>query len=338
MNKPHPLSRLALNSASADPETFGHFCVALNAAQDGAAPEWVELIPAGELVIGLDGRKWIMTDAQKVVDASNALIRTDGDSPIDKEHLMFLRDGDGEAYGWVKEYRLAANGSIEGRVEWTDLGIEAVSRKHYRFVSVAFDFDYNTMEVMVVKGGGLTNRKNLRVAALNNTQPNTEENMDPKLMAALGLVPTGDQAKDTAAALNAIQQLQSAHATALNAQKDLVPRADLQTALNAKDALQAKIDQINADTFKAKVETAVNAAVVAGKVTPGTKQYHLDTIKTPEALNSFEATYGKAPALMPEAAAAPDGSPDEQTALNAAELEIAAVFGNTAEDLKKYGK
>lgn len=161
--------------------------------------------------------------------------------------------------------------------------------------------------------------------------------MDPKIMAALGLTPTGDPAKDLAAALNAVQKLHNDHATALNAQKDLVPRADLQTALNAKEAAEGKLQKMEADQFAAKVSTAVNAAVSAGKVTPGTKQYHLDTIKSQEALNRFEETYGKAPAVVPDGQTAPTGAPDTAQALNAEEKAIADLFGNSADDLKKYG-
>lgn len=336
MNTRNPLVATALNAAD-EPENRGRICVALNAAADGSVPEWAELIPAGQLVIGLDGRNWIMPDAQRVVDDSNAYIKDDLQGAVlDKEHMTQLHEFGGPAFGWFKEYRLNAAGGIEARVDWTDLGTEAVKKRHYRFISVVFDYDIDSREILQITGGGLTNKNNLRVSALNKQNP-TEEHMDPKLMEALGLTPTGDQAKDLAAALNAIQTLKTDHATALNAQRDLVPRADLQTALNAKDALQQKLDKIESDAFDAKVESALNAAVKAGKITPATKEYHKGTIKTPEALNAFEATYGKAPAIVDGEGRAPDGSPEEKTALNAAEKQIGDAFGNSEEDLKKHG-
>ena len=325
----------ALNAAESTPD--GRICVALNATADGNVPEWAELIPPGQLVLGLDGRNWILPNAQQVIDTSNAYVQIEGRGAVlDEEHKTQLREFGGPAFGWFEEYRLNAAGGIEARINWTDLGIEAVKKRHYRFISVVFDYDYDSREIIQIVGGGLTNKNNLRVPALNNKQT-MEEPMDPKLMAALGLTPSGDPTKDLTAALNAIQKLHNDHTTALNAQKDLVPRADLQTALNAKEAAETKLKEIEAGNFKAKVETAVNAATTAGKVSPATKQYHLDTIKTAEALNRFEETYGKAPPLVPEGSTAPTGSPEEQPALNAVEKSIGDVFGNSADDFKKYG-
>ena len=336
--KPNPSRRkTAVALCASESDTHGRICVALNAASDGQVPEWAELIPPGQLVLGIDGRNWIMPDARKVADASNAYVKEEGRGAVlDEEHKTQLREFGGPAFGWFEEYRLNAAGGIEGRIDWTDLGKDAVQKRHYRFISVVFDYDLDTLEIIQVVGGGLTNKNNLRVSALNTKNP-TEENMDPKLMAALGLTPTGDQVSDLAAALNAIQQLKTDHSTALNAQKDLVPRADLQTALNARDDLQQKLDKIESDAFGAKVETALNAAVKAGKITPATREYHKGTIKDAEALNAFESTYGKAPAIIKEESVAPEGSPEETTALNAAEKSIGDAFGNSADDLKRYG-
>jgi phage I-like protein len=261
-------------------------------------------------------------------------------APLDESHATQLSQQH-PACGWFEEYRVNSAGAIEAKVDWTELGRGFVSRKEYRFISAAFDYDIETREILCCIGGGLTNAHNLRVPALNRTKQ--EGTMDPKVLAALGITPTGDAAKDTAAALNAIQALQTERTTALNAAQapsldKFVPRADYDTALNRATAAEGKLTKIETDGFRARVETAVNAAVKAGKVCPSTKQHHLDMIKDDTALNSFESTYGKAPALVSEAPSGSDVPPENPgTALNSTDKTVAALMGVSEDDLKTYG-
>lgn len=332
----NPMKRVAL--CAAEPNERARICVALN-APSGDVPEWVVLIPPGPLVQGYDNRSWTMPDAEAVVTASNSWAKSMG-APLDECHATQLQSK-APACGWFEEYRVAENGAIEARVDWTDLGRGFVSRKEYRFISAAFDYDIETREILCCIGGGLTNAHNLRVPALN--QPKKEQDMNPKVLAALGITPTGDVAKDLTFALNAIQQLKDDKATALNAAQSpslekFVPRADYDTALNRATKAEEKLQQIETDGFKTKVETAVNAAVKAGKVAPATKQYHLDTIKDETALNSFESTYGKAPSVVDENPAGKDTPPpDSSTALNETDKTVASLMGVSEEDLKEYG-
>jgi len=344
MNSQKPSSRkIAVALCHAQPSAHESICVALNAVK-GAVPEWVELIPPGTVIQGRDQRTWTITNPEELLGTSKNHASGNG-AVLDLEHATHLRAGYGEpapACGWFTDYRVAANGAIEAQVDWTDLGRGYVERREYRFISVVFDYDPESRDILVITGGGLTNNKNLRVSALNHQQPTQENEMDQKLMEALGLTPTGDQAKDLASALNAVQTLKSEKQTALNAAQNpptdkFVPQADYQTALNRAETAEGKLQQQKEAGFKTKVETAVNHAVETGKVAPATKDYHIGSIKTEEALNAFEGTYGKAPAVVPEGTQAPTGSPESDTALNQAETEMADTFGHSAEDLKKYG-
>lgn len=56
--------------------------VALNAEGD-AAPEWVQLLPAGPSIMARDGRRWRMSNPQGVVAA---FASNNADLPIDYEH------------------------------------------------------------------------------------------------------------------------------------------------------------------------------------------------------------------------------------------------------------
>ena len=94
-------------------------------------------------------------------------------------------------------------------IELNNLGLDAVDNKHYRYASVAFEFDFETLEILFIKGAGLTNNQNLQVQALNNRLPanaganQQEDGMLKALLTALGL--KEDASQETA--LNAIQVL-----------------------------------------------------------------------------------------------------------------------------------
>jgi phage I-like protein len=329
---------LALNSADKgrEPATIS---IALN-AQNGTVPEWVELIPPGPIVKGRDRRMWQMEDSQRVVDASNAWAKANG-APLDVEHATQIKAPQGEpapACGWFAEYRVAANGAIEARVEWTDLGKGYVERREYRFISVAFDYDLGSYEILMIVGGGLTNRKNLSVAALNSETENKEKAMDKELLKALDLPETAT----TAQALNAIQQLKTDRATALNAAQTppldkFVPRADYDTALNRADSAEEKIKEGEANALKADVQTAINAAVEGGKIAPANKGWYEETLTTREALNGFQKMVAAAPKVVAETPAAGGETPEIATALNQSDKAVAAQMGISEDDVKKYG-
>ncbi|MGE4489285.1 MAG: phage protease [Kiritimatiellales bacterium] len=341
MNKPNsddtPLKH-GVALCEANPTDRVRVCVAIN-AKDGNVPDWVVLIPPGPLVQGIDGRSWTMPDGQAVAEASNSWAKTQG-APLDEAHSTQLSTK-APACGWFEEYRVASNGAIEARVDWTDLGRGFVSRREYRFISAAFDYNVDTREILCCIGGGLTNSHNLRVPALN--KPNQEEAMDPKLLAALGLTLIGDPAKDLAAALNAIETLKSEKQTALNAAQTppldkFVPRADYDTAINRAETAENELTTIKENDFTARKETAVNKAVADGKIAPASKDYHLGAIKDETALNSFAVTFGDAAPVISKTPAGSDNPPPAtQTAINAATKEVAEMMGVSEEDIRTYG-
>lgn len=317
-----------------------HCMMALNASGEGGV-RTIPLIPKPHddgTVPGRDGRYWKMLDLPAVLTASAEYIAEYG-APLDEGHKMFINAEGAPAFGWFQSFSEGSDGAISGQCELTDLGAAAIDNKHYRFASVVFDFDLDTLEILVIRGAGLTNKQNLQVPALNNQQPPKEDEMNPKLLAALGITPSGDDAKDLTFALNAIEALAADKATALNAAKTMVPKADYDTVNTALNAAKDKLKQIEEAGFAEKRATAINSAVEAGKVSPASKPYWEKTLTTAEALNSFETDFvAKAPVLTPEQTAPTGELPNGGTALNAAEKELGDVFGNSAEDLAKYGE
>lgn len=302
-------------------------------------PDWIELLPAGPEIKGRDGRSWRLDNPQAIIAAFLA----DGkDMPVDIEHATELKAPKGDsapAVGWIKTLEVR-NGSMWGRVEWTNDGGFTVSERQYRYISPVFLYDKMTKQILRLTSAALTNQPNLALQALNR-EGQTEHEEEPamkKIYAALGLAETATEVE----ALNAIEKMRGDLATASNRAESpsldkFVPRADYDQALNRASAAELTI----ADLKKAELETAINteieSALAAGKITPATADYHKASCRQDGGLERFKDYVKAAPAIG--ALSGLDGKQPagESTALNAEEAKVAAMFGNSVEDLKKYG-
>jgi len=333
-----PALSLGLNVAGL-PEGCEVLALNFELPSDGSAPEWIELIQAGAQLIGRDGRSWVNDDPQGVVAALNA---RGADLVVDFEHSTELRAPNGQqapAAGWVGGFELRDGGAIWGRVAWTPKGQAAVANREYRYLSPVLIYEKASGRVKSLSSIGLVNKPNLFNQALNHEQPRKEPQMDwKKLLLKLGLAEDATLEQ----ALNALGKLQGDLATALNradtpSLDKFVPRADYDSALaratNAEQTLTAQ--------KKAELETAINseveAAVKAGKVTPATADYHKASCRQEGGLERFRE-FVKAAPVIGDPSNLDGKDPDKGAkALNAEESALAALFGNSAEDLKKYG-
>jgi phage I-like protein len=106
---------------------------------DGAAPEWVQLLPAGERIETQDSRVFSNPNPERIVANFNAL---GIDLPFDFEHGSEVAAPKGQeapASGWIKQLE-NRGGSIWARVEWTERGRAAITSKEYRYVSPAVSY------------------------------------------------------------------------------------------------------------------------------------------------------------------------------------------------------
>lgn len=313
-----------------------------------SAPEWIQLLPGGSAIVGRDGRAWINSAPDGVVSEFVAGAK---DMPLDWEHSTELKAPKGEeapAAGWFKELQVREDGSVWGRIEWTDKGREAVVSKAYRYISPVFVYDTATNLIVKLTSVGLTNRPNLYLPALNREQQQEDVSMSMNaaqfatLLAALGLAATATAEQ----AINHVTKMQGDLATALNhaSQPPLdkfVPKADYDAVL----AKATNAEQKLADQEKATLETAINAeidaALKAGKITPATKDYHVAQCRQEGGLDRFKAFCQAAPTVAADTSSTlSDRRPMSgvESALNAEETQMAAMFGNSAEDIAKYGK
>ena len=329
-----------MSKPSSTPQTkqaFARLTLALN-VEGGAAPEWVELIPAGQQVVGRDGRQWLNDRAADVVTATNARLPL----PLDWEHSTDNRAPLGleaPAAAWIEEVEVRDGGAIWGRVEWTPRGRQQVEGKEYRFLSPGFDFDRATGRIVRLVHAGLTNTPNLVLTALNREErlditreKETPLNLAERLREAFGLAADADDD----AIIAAVNQ-----ARAVNRPVDLAvyaPRTELATAVNRATSAEAERDTLKAEKTEAAIEAAINGALDAGKIVPASADTYRALCRTQGGLEQFTALA----ATLPILAGAADSRAREkvetganQTKLSEAERAVCRALGQSDDDFLK---
>lgn len=326
---------LALNSAVENCDV-----IALNfelAAVGDAPPPEMMLIPPGLRVEGRDGRAWNNPNPQGIVDffAERGL-----DIPIDIEHATELKGPKGEpapAAAWCRSLSARPDGSVWAKIEWTPPGTELIINRQYRYYSPAIVFDRQTMNIVGIKSVGLTNTPNFTVPALNSEHNKKESNMNlVALLAALGLASTATFDE----ALNSISKMRGDLDTALNHAKappldKFVPKADYDLALNRANDAEGKLKAHEKATLETAINTEIDAALKAGKITPATKEYHVAQCRQEGGLDRFKAFCQAAPSVAADTKLDTKKVDGQDTALNAEEKAVCIAMGISEEEYLK---
>lgn len=260
----------------------------------GSAPEWIQLVPAGEFR-GADGRgPFCLKDAARVIAAS---MPDGGRLAIDENHSTDLAAKDGRpapARGWIVALEAREDG-IWGRVEWTAAGRALLEDRAYRGISPVFLHTKDGGEVVKLLRAAITNDPNLtQLATLHHQQQEPSVDL-ARLRQALGLAADADETAILAAigasrtALTAHTQQRSALATVLGiADPAQATDAQVLTALQARVAdsgdaatlratvtgLQAQVTTLQQGHARERAVAAVDAAIRAGKPIPATLRDH----------------------------------------------------------------
>lgn len=314
-----------------------HTTIAFNfELTEGQLPDWLLLVPAGQFS-GRDGRTWINAQPDQVVFAFQANQR---DIVVDLEHAAELKAPQGEpapAQAWITALE-NRDGAIWGRVEYTDPGRALIESRQYRYYSPAFHFDSGGV-IWSMASVGLTNKHNLYLPALNNEGDHA---MKLALAIALALGLNHETASEDDA-VAAIKKLQAERETALNAQKvpDLnlyVPRADYDLQLQKASNAQQQLDQVNQRQKDAEITAEVDAAVKAGKVAPASRDVYLAICRQDGGLENFRKLVDAAPVIAKDSGLDDQDPAQGQVALNGEMAQVAALFGNSADDINTFGK
>lgn len=312
---------------------------------DGTVPDWVELIPAGPEIIGQDGRRWLHDRPQDVVSNS----RIGRDLPLDWEHSTEVKAPKGEkadAAAWIVDLEVRAN-ALWGKLEWTEDGRNSVAKRKYRYLSPVFLFERESGRIVRLKSAGLTNSPNLSLTALNregaHPGPNPSEDRPMKLAEAirkaLGLAEDATEEH----AVTAINQMKQDRDTAMNRAESpsldkFVPRGDYNAALERATNAEQKLADQQKQSLEGEIDTAINQALEDGKITPATADYHKAQCRQEGGLERFKDYVKAAPVIADKSDLdGKDPNRDKDTALNAEQQKIAGMFGNSAEDIAKYG-
>lgn len=144
----------------------------------GTVPEWVHILPLGQIE-GRDGRRFALPDPAAVVEA---FARNGADLPVDYEHQAdnpaAKASGPIPAAGWIKALKATAEG-VFARIDWTDRARDMIAAKEYRYISPVIVYDRATRQVGRISGAGLVHRPNLQLQALN-AQDMTGAPMQPQ--------------------------------------------------------------------------------------------------------------------------------------------------------------
>lgn len=305
--------------------------------QDGTVPEWVELIPAGQ-VVGRDGRAWNNHQPQGILDAFAALAM---DLPVDLEHSTELKAPKGEpapAAGWIKALEMR-DGAIWGRVEWNPIGKDLVGSRQYRYLSPVILYQKDSGLIAGLTSVALTNRPNLNLQALNHQTGTMDPKENPMLqavLAALGLPENATQEQ----ALAKVGGLQSDLATAANRAENpsltkFVPRSDYDAALTRATNAEQSLTAIKQEKLDGEIETAINGALKEGKITPATVDYHKAQCGQEGGLQRFADFCKAAPAIGEASGLDGKKPPEDGKALNADERTLCERLGITEDEYRK---
>lgn len=296
--------------------------VALATTDLAPVPDWVQLTPPGPRLQGRDGRAWDLLDPAFVVAAFN---RGGVDLPVDMEHATELKAPKGEpapAVGWINAMDVR-EGAVWARVAWTEAGREAVANRAYRYMSPVLMALKSNNQVVAIASAALTNRPNLALAALNSQTPETP--MDPRLTAALNLADDAEPDAVVAAVNSLVAQVASPDITRW------VPASEYNAALNRAAAAETALGAQAKAQREADITAAVDAAVVAGKITPAVREYYLDACRAEGGLEKFRTFVAAAPTIAPASGLGAADPAKADTALTADEAKIAAACGVSAE-------
>jgi len=310
--------------------------VELNNRQ-GNVPEWCAIFPAPDAdgwVQGVDGRRFHLRDPEAVLRLTR---ERNAKLALDYNHgseLLAPKGHEAPAAGWFTDFRIAADGSIEAKLEPTERARNAIAAKEYRYLSPVPVLNKQTREVLFFSSVGLTPKPNFHALALNHedthqADPIMNEEQLKELCRALGIPETSS----VEAVLKAAKAAKETNAAATPSLEKFVPRADYdavtERALNAEKALKAK----EAEALEAEINTEIEAATKAGKITPATADFYRETCRAEGGLEKFRAFIKDAPAIGD--ASKLDGKQppsDTSTELNAEERAVCEQMGICEEE------
>jgi phage I-like protein len=299
-----------------------------------AAPEWIELLPAG-VFYGRDGRGPFRLDDPAAVIASTTALQMNAGLPIDYDHATDFGAPEGRpapAAGWIRELEVRG-GAVWGRVEWTARAANSIVAREYRYVSPVFQFEPKDGVVTRLLRAGLTNNPNLhltaiaasRTAATNNETKDEQMEFPTQELRELLSLDSDATVADVVAKvreLRAAGDAASSQSTSTHAHDPAhyVAIAEFERALTELNALKA-------ERSRERAAHTVEEAIRAGKIVPAQREWAIAYCAADT--RGFQAFAAKQPSILGENLGLSGEPPADRRAggLDAAELAICAQLG-----------
>lgn len=314
--------------------------VALLAAGQSGVPDWIELLPAGALIKGRDGRTFKVADPQALVDATMGY-NSGRDIVVDYEHATDKAAPKGlpaPASGWIDALEVR-DGAIWGRARWTVAAHAMIAAREYRYTSPVFYHEKveagEAAEVFVIARVALTNDPNLTLTALNGadpaslTPPTKEPTMNiAALCAALGLAATASEAEVITAINSARSSSQATPDMSL-----YVPKAQHDAIVTELNSVKAANATAAKAVFDGAVNAALDGAISAGKVVPAAREQYKAMCSDQAGLDNFKALVEKLPVIASAEAGVTAAKVGETATgiLGAEEIAACSALGLTHE-------
>jgi phage I-like protein len=295
-----------------------------------AAPEWIELLPAG-VFYGRDGRGPFRLDDPDGVIAATVAMQMSAGLPIDYDHATDFGAPEGRpapAAGWIRELAIR-DGALWGRVEWTARAAASIAAREYRYVSPVFQFDPKDGAVTRLLRAGLTNNPNLHLTAIAASRttaastrndsmefPTDELRELLNLNADVSAADIVDKVRDLLRASNAFTAA-SAHS---HDPSRFVAIAEFERALT-------ELNSLKAERARERAAHSVEDAIRAGKLTPAQREWAIAYCAADA--TGFQSFVARQPSIL-AANLGLGGEPPaagRAAALSAAEISICAQLG-----------
>lgn len=297
--------------------------IELMAAKDSGkkvAPEWIPLLPPGDVVVARDGRSFVNNH-----EAAIQAFRVGGmPIPLDWDHALdswSSGPGDGAAAAWIDQLEVREGGGLWGHIEtWTARGRASVESLEYRFISPVIFHD-DQMKVVSVPRASLVNNPALRMPALLKEQ----NRMNPQLLKLLQGLGLGETFEETQ--VDSVLELFKAAKTPTIDLSKFVPVEQYEAIVSELASVKETLSAHQRAQHEARVEQVIKAALESGRLLPAERAFFTEQARAD--LPKVEAFLATRPVLVGgnHAALAAQPNPTDPASLTPAEVEVARKAG-----------
>lgn len=234
------------------------------------APDWIPLLPAGELVLARDGRTFVPDHPAAVA----AFASSGMSMPLDWDHSLDsygVAPGDSKAAAWIDQLE-ARDGGLWGHVEaWTAKGRESVESLEYRYISPVIYFDDDRRVLSIPRASLVNNPALLMPALCRETNDKMNEQL-LKLLASFGLDP------EEALTIEAIDEVKETFARGKAPVSPVtlethVPKEQYELVVGELASTKATLDTYQAQAHQEKVSRVIKDALSSGRLLPSERSF-----------------------------------------------------------------